>query len=341
MAEVKIPPLVPFLLEERESYARNLANRTAEVLNLEVLPMLDRVIIQNRFVTAPALKSKFRILDWNAERGTYWHVLPTFMGAEEEDVNFLILNELDWGMARSGNIHTAELLAERLKMNFAYGVEFMELTNGNQEEIRATPSMTNTVGYHGNVVMSKWPILDAKIVRLHPLYDYLYKSKAGWMDQGERRLGGRMALFSTLRVGDVDLLVISMHSQVGSDKTRLQEDANIICKNIDDSIANVIIGGDIAKGTVDRLISKCGFFSLETTNQKVRGYFKSTWKVTCPSGNAPIANQGRGDWMLARGSGLQVDTASLTTVHPFIKPVGQKYECISDHSVIGFDFHFK
>jgi hypothetical protein len=129
------------------------------------------------------------------------------MGADEEGVNFLISNELDWGMARSGNVHTAELLAGRLlKMNFAYGVEFMELTKGNQEEIRATPNMMNTVGYHGNVVISKWPILDAKIIRLHPLHDYLYKSKAGWMDRSERRLGGRMALISTLRVGDIHAL---------------------------------------------------------------------------------------------------------------------------------------
>jgi hypothetical protein len=56
MGEEKIPPLVPFLLEERESwYARNVANRIAEVLDLEVLPMLDRIEDHNRFPvdTAP------------------------------------------------------------------------------------------------------------------------------------------------------------------------------------------------------------------------------------------------------------------------------------------------
>jgi hypothetical protein len=121
----------------------------------------------------------------------------------------------------------------------------------------------------------KWSILDAKIVRLHPMYDHLYNSKQGWMDQGERRLGGRMALIATLRVGDVDLLVISMHSQVGSDKARSKEDADIICEHIKESnVANVNISGDIDKDTVDRLVSNCGFFSLDTTNQNVRGNFK-------------------------------------------------------------------
>ena len=86
-----------------------------------------------------------------------------------------------------------ELLTEQLKMNFANGVKFsMELvTNGNKEEIRATSNVMNAVGYHHvDAIMSKWPILDAKIARRHPLYGYLCKSKAGCLDGSRRKTSG-------------------------------------------------------------------------------------------------------------------------------------------------------
>lgn len=37
--------LVPFLQEERDSYARNFADRPAEELNLEVIPMYDNTCV--------------------------------------------------------------------------------------------------------------------------------------------------------------------------------------------------------------------------------------------------------------------------------------------------------
>lgn len=61
--------------------------------------------------------------------------------------------------------------------------------------------MINTAGYHGNALLSRWGLTDAKIVRLHPLYDELYKEKSSGMALGERRLGGRMALFATTHIG--------------------------------------------------------------------------------------------------------------------------------------------
>jgi hypothetical protein len=118
--EAPPPRLVPFLLEERTSLARNFANRSAEVINREVLHMLDRVEIVNRHDSqnSSALSQQLenlQVVAWNAERGKHWNVLPNFVAG----VDFLILNEMDWGMARSGNVHTTELLAERLQMNYA------------------------------------------------------------------------------------------------------------------------------------------------------------------------------------------------------------------------------
>lgn len=104
---------------------------------------------------------------------------------------------LDLGMARSGNIHTVQQLGLRLGMNYAWGIEFVELTNGNWEEQNATHGKKNTIGLHGNAVLSKCPIYDAKIFRDALSKDY-FTNKANKLNArgSEVRLGGRMALFA-------------------------------------------------------------------------------------------------------------------------------------------------
>ncbi|KAL7461902.1 hypothetical protein ACHAXS_002310 [Conticribra weissflogii] len=271
--------LLPFLYEERMSYLSNRAKRTATELNLEVLPTLDRVFISNthRKHVVVGKDNILRVGEWNAERGANWDVFIHFY----PNADVIILNEMDWGMARSGNRDTTKEMADFLKMNYAYGVEFMELTNGNQEEINATVGQSNLIGYHGNVVMSKWPIIGSRIVRLHPLYDLLYEEKTSGQAKGERRLGGRMALFALIQTEYSDILVVSVHTHSGSKRTLLEEDAKLLCSEIHKySTTNVIIGGDLAAPVPQRLVSECGFFELKMTNShNGRGRLTPSWKI--------------------------------------------------------------
>lgn len=54
------------------------------------------------------------------------HVLEQAQMLSQADV--ILLNEVDWGMARTSYRHTAKELAAALRMNYAYGVEFVELS---------------------------------------------------------------------------------------------------------------------------------------------------------------------------------------------------------------------
>jgi len=284
--------LLPFLYEERLSFLSNWGQRTAKELNLEVLPTLDRVVISNNYssivhddVGNDTDYSRYRKIlhvgEWNAARGADWDVFTNFY----PNADIIILNEMDWGMARSGNKDTTKEMANYLKMNYAYGVEFMELTNGNEEEINATAvGQSNLIGYHGNVVMTKWPIIESRTVRLHPLYELLFEEKTSGMAKGERRLGGRMALFTLIRTDAYgDILAISIHAHSGSKQTFLKEDARLICKEIQKySTTNVIIGGDIAYPIPQTLVSECDFFPLEKTNSQKGGKgsrLTPSWKV--------------------------------------------------------------
>ena len=282
--------LLPFLSEERLSFISNRGQRTAEELNLEVMPTLDRVVVSNNYGTSVADPGKvtdsssdrsiLRVGEWNAERGANWDVFVDFY----PNADIIILNEMDWGMARSGNKDTTKEMANYLKMNYAYGVEFLELTNGNEGEINATIGQSNLIGYHGNVVMTKWPIIESRIVRLHPLYDLLYGEKTSGQAKGERRLGGRMALFTLIRTETYgDILAISMHAHSGSKNNFLKDDARLMCREIQKySTTNVIIGGDIASPIPQTLVSECGFFPLEATNSQKGGKgsrLTPSWKV--------------------------------------------------------------
>ena len=290
---------VPYLLQERQSYLENFANRSAEELNREVMPMLNRVEVSNKY-GASAPRSTLKVVAWNAERGTHYQVFSSF----SSNADIVILNEMDWGMARSGNVHTTPLMADQLEMNYAYGVEFMELTNGNAGEINATVGLINDVGYHGNVVLSKWPIVETKVIRLHPLYDHLFKEKSTGQDRGERRLGGRMVLFTLTRMrDDLDLLVISAHGHGGAKRPRLIEDAHHICHEMNQfsSAKIVLLGGDLPGVLVRTLASECETLPLRETNEHngPRGRPKPTCRVDCSNGGPPRArdlNEETGLW---------------------------------------------
>lgn len=328
--------LVPFLKSERESYARNFANRPPKDLNLEVLPLLDQVEISNKFVKKDQeeeVPANLKVMFWNAERGTDWNIFATSFA---EDADIIILNEMDWGMARSGNIHTTMHLADHMKMNYAYGVEFMELTNGNAKEINATNGLLNEIGYHGNALLSKWPLKNAKIVRLHPLYDLLYNLRTEGQAAGERRLGGRMALFATTHFPDGrEVLLVSVHSHGGAKARSLVRDARDIChelKTTYDSSSAVFLAGDMARTLVNELSQACSTLSLQESND-----MKKTWKVECKDGSAPKARFERGDWLIARGGGANLTVSNPKTIHAATRNQQGKFECLSDHSIIELD----
>jgi len=72
------------------------------------------------------------VVAWNAERCKFLDESAAFLAAQGADV--LLLSELDWGMARSGQHHCARELASRLGCAYAYGVEFLELAEPERSE---------------------------------------------------------------------------------------------------------------------------------------------------------------------------------------------------------------
>ena len=192
----------------RNKWLEKIGITPANELNKQV-PNLDKVEIDNsialpqtcRIGTAQQQSNErqlLKVIGFNAGRGTYWAEFAEMveMMPELEQPDLIILNEMDIGMARSGNVHVTRKLAFRLGMNYAWGLEFVELTNGNWEEQNKTMGMSNAMGLHGNAILSRCAIHDPKIFRdeLDERY-FSHKKFSGNAYGSEKRLGGRMGLF--------------------------------------------------------------------------------------------------------------------------------------------------
>ena len=94
-----------------------------------------------------------RIGAWNLERCKYPDASVALL--HEAGVDIVLVSEMDYGMARSGNINTTRYVAQRFGAGYAFAVEFVELGLGNDQEMALFKGQTNSHGYHGNAIISK------------------------------------------------------------------------------------------------------------------------------------------------------------------------------------------
>jgi hypothetical protein len=119
------------------------------------------------------------------------------------DADVLIFNEVDLGVSRSSYRDVASELAQDVGMNYAFGVEFLEVDPlliglqrplGDEESARAWES-THPIdkerirSLQGNAVLSRYPIVRARVVRLPECYDWYLNESARW-HSSRRGAGG-------------------------------------------------------------------------------------------------------------------------------------------------------
>ncbi|HWK46700.1 MAG TPA: endonuclease/exonuclease/phosphatase family protein [Stellaceae bacterium] len=180
---VDLPPPDPAVLAEAQAVPAT----TAEHLRLASgLACLSAIEVRPPPAPRP-LGPVVRVAAWNAERCKYATASAALLAATESDI--ILLSEVDVGMARSGNRHTVADLADALGMGYAYGVEFVELGLGDTRERALHAGEVNTVGFHGNAILSRAPIDALCLIRLD--------DGGVWfsgMTSDQRRLGWRMAI---------------------------------------------------------------------------------------------------------------------------------------------------
>jgi endonuclease/exonuclease/phosphatase family metal-dependent hydrolase len=194
---------------------------------------------------APRLAAFLRVAQWNIEKGKRFDDVLRRFEADEvlRCADVILLNEADRGMIRSGNRHVARDLAQALGMNMTFGATCLELTKGIDEEL-ALPG-DNRESLQGNAVLSRYPILTARVVRLPQCFEPF--------EFHEKRYGGRNCVWARLQIGTATLWVGSTHLEVrntpGCRATQMRHLVTALPGHADEPH---LLGGDFNASTFSR-----------------------------------------------------------------------------------------
>ena len=93
-----------------------------------------------------------RVISWNINRGQQLDEVLQFLHRTPADL--ILLQETDVNARRTQYRNVAREIAQALRMNYVFGREFQELTQGND----------GSPAYHGQATLSKFPILSSRIL---------------------------------------------------------------------------------------------------------------------------------------------------------------------------------
>jgi endonuclease/exonuclease/phosphatase family metal-dependent hydrolase len=263
----------------------------------------------------PSLGKSLRIVEWNIERGIEYDAVraaftsPTTFakfidstdsprGSKERneilkqvalmrEADVIVLNEVDWGMKRSDYRNIAADLAAALGMNYAYGVEFVEVDpialgiekfeelsekDRSELELEISVDPNRYRGLHGSAILSRFPLQN---VRLQPFeyqpHDWYKKELASVqpIEQGKRkagelvfrdkvqrevRRGGRMMLVAEIvdeRIPGGRVTIVATHLEDRTKPEGRRKQLEELLAKISETNGAVVVAGDMNTSTHD------------------------------------------------------------------------------------------
>jgi endonuclease/exonuclease/phosphatase family metal-dependent hydrolase len=255
-------------------------------------------------------RNSIRVVDWNIDRGLQLQSIINFLADTNADI--FILQEVDINARRTNRLNVAQEIARKLRLNYVFGREFVELTQG---------SKTNPA-FHGQATLSRWKLSNSRIIRFQQQSDFW---KPRWylpkLEPFQERLGGRLALVSEINIpGGVSMVCYNLHLESrANDELRLAQLDQVLrdARSYEPSRPTIIAGDlnlDASNPLPAGAIARDGFIRAVPTGRL----------ATTPPRH--LLEAGRQiDWALVRGS-VQIDKGR---VHNSIKA--------SDHYPISFE----
>lgn len=265
--------------------------------------------------TAPGLGRFLRVVEWNIERGLEYDAIqaaftnPTGLarlidvathprGSAErklvlqqvtlmKQADVIILNEVDWGMKRTDYRNVVSDLAAALGMNYAYGVEFVEVDpialglekfeelSAPEAERLATEIKVDRARYrglHGSAILSRFALENVRLEPfMHQPHDWYReelksvspleegKRKAGELVFQEKvrrevRRGGRMMLTAEIsdeRLPGGRLTVVATHLEDKTKPEGRRKQMEELLERIKNMNTPVVVAGDMNTSTHD------------------------------------------------------------------------------------------
>ena len=163
------------------------------------------------FLTWP--RSSIRVVDWNIDRGLQLPAIIDFLADINADI--LILQEVDINARRTHCRNIAREIAQKLRLNYVFGREFVELTQGS----KANPA------WHGQATLSRWKIANPRVIYFDRQSNFW---KPRWFvpkhEPFQERLGGRIALAAEIKTTGISVMSYNMHLESrANDALRLSQ----------------------------------------------------------------------------------------------------------------------
>ncbi|MEW6731216.1 MAG: endonuclease/exonuclease/phosphatase family protein [Acidobacteriota bacterium] len=244
-----------------------------------------------------------RVLCWNIERGTQLDlILKAFASpqaflkqatetniakssinapllAEElallQETDLLILTEVDMGMPRTLYRNVIGELAEALAMNYAYGVEFLEIAPWQLQQANTPADQKRFLGLHGSAILSRYPIKRAMLYPLnYQAFDWFNGNLVNSDDNldamrklmgklifgqqpGPRQLrrGGRMLLMADLEIEELPERTVTVavtHLESSASPADRQQQIREVLTHLQPIKNPIILGGDFNTSGIDR-----------------------------------------------------------------------------------------
>ena len=305
--------------ERRDRLAANPEKTPPAELN-RLLPEIDDIELLNTVSHAKPAKT-LRVIAWNTERGRYWREGVQLINETPalRDPDLVFLGEMDLGMARSGNVHTTRLMAAALKMNYAYGVEFLEFTGGEPQEREQYPG-ANEWGYHGNAILSRYPLRDVKMLR--------FPGIEKWYGDYQKRLGGRMALLA--KIPGMTLVATHLESS-REDSAARKAETDLLLEEVRRYAGRspILLGGDlnaVPEEPMFEAVRKFGF-EVEASNDLAGGTMQHLVDGKFQMEKYHI------DYVLVKDLRVVHDDAS-PKVLPAVYPAGDAGKLLADHAIV-------
>jgi endonuclease/exonuclease/phosphatase family metal-dependent hydrolase len=271
-----------------------------------VTPLLPRTVRLGPFL---------RIVQWNIERGLeYDAIRSAFLdaasfgklidskdyprGSEKRQLilqqvalmkkaDVIVLNEVDWGMKRTEYRDVAAELASALGMNYAYGVEFVEVDPialglekfeelSPEDRAKLSPEISVNQaryrGLHGNAILSRFRLNNVKLEPFENQPHDWYKDELASvrpLEKGKRkagevvfeekvrrevRRGGRTMLsaeISDSRLPRGELTIVATHLESKTKPKGRREQLEEVLARIKGTNGPVVVAGDMNTSTQD------------------------------------------------------------------------------------------
>ena len=207
----------------------------------EVEEILNAVVQENFSPENQSEKNedwnKISAVAWNIERGSRFEGI---VGALEnhpflKEKDLLLLTELDYGMARSGNRFVARDLAEKLEMNYAFAPVYIALQKGSG--IEADVAGENQQSLHGLAIFSSFPMKNVQTVALPNGKDK--------MQGKEKRLGHLRGLIADIEHPAGTFRAVCVHLDVHCSRSHRHRQMKILLDYLETlPEMPTLVGGD-------------------------------------------------------------------------------------------------